>query len=70
MKILRSDVELAINRCRAKEGVDGCTVPPDVSALADIYGLMIFEGATEIEAGRASQRALAALAKWADNPAA
>lgn len=67
MKISRTSIENAINRCRNAQGVDGCSLPPDVRSLADVWGLMIYFKQEEIDQSDMPEHAKAALARWAYN---
>lgn len=65
MKIARTTIENAINRCRNAEGVDGCSLPPDVRAMADIWGHMIYFRLSEIDETDVPESTKEALARWA-----
>lgn len=64
MNISRNSIEAAINRCRSAEGTDGCTLPADVRALADVYGEMIYHRQEEVPADTLSAKAREAFNRW------
>lgn len=64
MKISRTAIETSINRCRNAEGTDGCTLPPDVRALADVWAKMNYFHLEEIDVADLDEKAKAALARW------
>ena len=60
-----TDIEAAINHWRAcAPSPDGVALAPELAALAEVYGRMVFARAEEIEAGQLPARALAAWLAW------
>lgn len=64
MNVSRNAIEAAINRCKSVEGTDGCTLPADVRALADVWGNMIYHRLEEVPEDTLSEKARAALKRW------
>jgi hypothetical protein len=63
-----TDIESAINFWRAKTpSMDGSTLPPETRALAEVYGVMAFEGAHEIDEAALPAAALQAWLTWFDS---
>ena len=60
-----TDIEAAINHWRARApSPDGVALAPELAALAEVYGRMVFEGADEIAEQRLAPLALAAWLAW------
>lgn len=49
MKLTIQDVEAAVNKCARIEAQEDRSLTPTASALAEVYGQMIFERASEID---------------------
>jgi hypothetical protein len=63
-----TDIESAINFWRAKTpSMDGSTLPSETRALAEVYGVMAFEGAHEIDEAALPAAALQAWLTWFDS---
>jgi hypothetical protein len=60
-----TDIEAAINFWRAKTpSVAGAALPPETQALAEVYGVMAFERAHEVDETALSDAALQAWLTW------
>lgn len=60
-----TDIEAAINHWRARSpSPDGVALAPELAALAEAYGAMVFAGADEIGEDRLTPQALAAWLAW------
>ncbi|MBY4598120.1 DUF3717 domain-containing protein [Ottowia caeni] len=60
-----ADLETAINFWRAREPARaGMALAPEVSALSEVYALMVFHGQDEVEASRMPEAARAAWLYW------
>ena len=62
-----TDLEAAINHWRERHpSLDGVTLAPPVRALAEIYALMVFHQAEEVDVTRLSPAAWTAWKSWYD----
>lgn len=60
-----TDIEAAINFWRAKTpSVDGAALPPQTQALAEVYGVMAFERAHEVDEAALPAAAFQAWLTW------
>ena len=60
-----TDIEAAINFWRAKKpSPDGIAAAPEIRALAEVYGLMVFGRALEVDERALSAPALEAWMRW------
>jgi predicted Fe-S protein YdhL (DUF1289 family) len=60
-----TDIEAAINYWREKKpSPDGITLAPEIRALAEVYALMVFSHASEVEAPSFPARAHEAWMTW------
>ncbi|MBN8504470.1 MAG: DUF3717 domain-containing protein [Burkholderiales bacterium] len=60
-----TDLESAINHWRARQpSVDGISLGPELRALAEVYGLMVYHHLAEWPASRLSPAAAEALHAW------
>ena len=65
--IFITDIESAINHWRQrKPSPDGFSLAPETRALAEVYGVMVFEQATQVDEAALSNEALAAWLAWYD----
>ncbi len=63
-----TDIESAINFWRTKTpSIDGAALPPETRALAEVYGVMAFEGAHDIDDSSLPEVALQAWLTWFDS---
>ena len=64
------DIEAAINYWRGKKpSPDGVTLAPELRALAEVYALLVFQHADEVDETRFPAEALAAWQAWYDSTA-
>jgi uncharacterized protein len=68
-----TDIEAAINYWRGKKpSPDGVTLAPELRALAEVYALLVFQHADELDETRFAPEAMAAWQAWyastADTP--
>lgn len=62
-----TDIEAAINYWRARTpSADGCSLAPEVAALAEVYGQMVYDRAAEVDEAVMPDSALAAWMTWYD----
>jgi len=62
-----TDIEAAINHWRERApATDGYTLGPELRALAEVYGRMVYAHATEIDEAACPEAALAAWMAWYD----
>jgi uncharacterized protein len=62
-----TDIEAAINHWRQKSpSPDGITLAPELHDLAEVYALMVYQHAQEIDEKDLSARAMAAWMAWYD----
>ena len=62
-----TDIEASINHWREKKpSADGYSLPPELRALAEIYGQMVVDHATELEESAFPAAAYAAWLVWYD----
>lgn len=60
-----TDLESAINYWRQREPAHtGMALAPEVSALSEVYALMVFHGQDEVDASRMSEAARMAWLHW------
>jgi predicted Fe-S protein YdhL (DUF1289 family) len=63
-----TDIEAAINHWREKKpSVDACSLAPELGALAEVYGRMVYAHASEIDASALPAPAMAAWMRWYDS---
>jgi hypothetical protein len=59
-----TELEGAINRSIKAEPPRNCVLPPDLRALADLYGTMIFGHAQSVDIDQQPERIRLAVLKW------
>jgi uncharacterized protein len=65
-----TDIEAAINYWRGKKpSPDGVTLAPGLRALAEVYALLVFQHADEVDEAHFPPAALAAWQVWYDSTA-
>jgi uncharacterized protein len=65
-----TDIEAAINYWRGKKpSPDGVTLAPELRALAEVYAMLVFQHADEVDEARFAPEALTAWRAWYDSTA-
>ena len=59
-----TDLEAAINHWRARQPATGAALAPEVAALAEVYGQLVYARQTEADATRLPAAARAAWLAW------
>ncbi len=66
--IFITDIESAINHWRHKKpSPDGFSLPPETRALAEVYGVMVFERTRQVDEAALSPLAFEAWLAWYDS---